>query len=541
MLQHQTATLSSPPQPPIVWSIAGTDSGGGAGLSADQRAADALRVHLCPVVAAVTAQNSVCVTRVQPVGLECLQAQLETLAEDMPPQAIKTGLLGNAEQVACVAEWVDRLRAKGPLALVVDPVLGASTGAAFANADTLRAYRELLLPRATLITPNQAEAAQLLGLLGPLTDVPAAAEALRHLGCESVCITGGDVAPLGEAPCEPLALDWIATPHASGWLAHTRLPTPHNHGTGCTFASAAAGALARGFVCADALVLAKMATWHALLNAQAAGQGPGPVRAQADFIHDPAALPRLSWGPAPVFPRVPSPSSQPLRPLGLYAVVDSADRLQQVLDAGIRTVQLRLKTPEQPTADWPNQLRQAIARCIACARQVDAELFINDHAELALELGAPGIHLGQEDLLALSDEARRRVAQGAALGISSHSLWELCRASTLQPRYIACGPVWPTTTKAMPWLPQGLDNLSWWSAMAPRPVVAIGGILAAEQVLAAARSGADGVCVVRGLGEHPAATVPALQQALEAGHTAPRFAVEWPHSSLVKPALVSCR
>jgi hydroxymethylpyrimidine kinase/phosphomethylpyrimidine kinase/thiamine-phosphate diphosphorylase len=215
----------------------------------------------------------------------------------------------------------------------------------------------------------------------------------------------------------------------------------------------------------------------------------------------------------------------------LYAVVDSADRLQQVLDAGIRTVQLRLKTPEQPTADWPHQLRQAIARCITCARQVDAELFINDHAELALELGAPGIHLGQEDLLALSDEARSRIIQSAALGISSHSLWELCRASTLHPRYIACGPVWPTTTKAMPWLPQGLDNLSWWSAMAPRPVVAIGGILEAEQVLAAARSGADGVCVVRGLGDHPAATVPALQLALEAGHAAPRFAVEWPHAS----------
>jgi hydroxymethylpyrimidine kinase/phosphomethylpyrimidine kinase/thiamine-phosphate diphosphorylase len=166
---------------------------------------------------------------------------------------------------------------------------------------------------------------------------------------------------------------------------------------------------------------------------------------------------------------------------------------------------------------------------------VDAELFINDHAEPALELGAPGIHLGQEDLLALSDEARCRVVQSAALGISSHSLWELCRASTLHPRYIACGPVWPTTTKAMPWLPQGLDNLSWWSAMAPRPVVAIGGVLQAEQVLLAARAGADGVCVVRGLGEHPVATVPALQQALEAGHTAPRFAVEWPHSSLVKP------
>ena len=147
----------------IIWSIAGNDSGGGAGLSADQRAAEAFGVHLCPVVAAVTAQNSVGVARVEPVSPELLDAQLAALADDMPPAAVKTGLLGSAENVAVVARWIDRLRARDPrVALVVDPVLGASTGAAFADEAVLRAYVELLLPRATVVTPNGREARRLI-------------------------------------------------------------------------------------------------------------------------------------------------------------------------------------------------------------------------------------------------------------------------------------------------------------------------------------------------------------------------------------------
>jgi hydroxymethylpyrimidine kinase/phosphomethylpyrimidine kinase/thiamine-phosphate diphosphorylase len=523
----------APSSRPIVWSIAGTDSGGGAGLSADQRAAEALQVHLCPVVSAITAQNSIRVTRLDLVGLECLNAQLETLAQDLPPQVIKTGLIGDAAQVKCIAEWVDRLRQNGPLALVVDPVLGASTGASFADTPTLRAYVEHLLPRATLLTPNQFEAARLLGRKQPLEDIPAAAEALRQQGCESVCITGGDTRPPSGGPS--LALDWLATPQAHGWLASPRLNTAHHHGTGCTFATAAASALARGFVSADALVLAKMATWQALRHAQAiggVGAGAGPVQARPDFIFDQATLPRLSWGTRPHFP---APSRvHDSTPLGLYAIVDSPERLQSVLKAGVRTVQLRLKTSAMPASGGPQQLRQAIQEAIHASRSVQATLFINDHFQDALACGADGLHLGQEDLLALTDEQRDQLAQHFSLGISSHSLWELCRASVLNPRYIACGPVWPTTTKDMPWQPQGLNNLAWWCQMSPRPVVAIGGILDAWQLEQAARQGAEGVCVVRGLGDLPESTVPLFQQAFEAGQASPQPSTAWPHPTLIK-------
>ena len=157
---------------------------------------------------------------------------------------------------------------------------------------------------------------------------------------------------------------------------------------------------------------------------------------------------------------------------------------------------------------------------VAAARDHGALLFINDHWRLAAELGATAIHLGQEDLLALGDAGRAELrATGLSLGISSHAVWELCRARALAPAYIACGPVWPTTTKDMPWRPQGLDNLAWWTRAAGTPVVAIGGILTAAQVRKTARAGAAGVCVLRGLGADPKQVVPALQDAFDLGRS----------------------
>ena len=540
---------------PIVWSVAGNDSGGGAGLAADLRAAAAFGVHLCPVVAAITAQHSQAVTRVEPVAADLLDAQLAALAADLPPAAIKTGLLGSADNVAVLARWVDRLRQRAPLALVVDPVLRASSGAAFADEAVLRAYRELLLPRATLVTPNEHEARRLLGGAPPNprpsgqragvvgqpgepSDVPALAVALRAQGAQAVAITGGD-----RVHAPGWALDWIDTEHARGWLALPRLESRHTHGTGCTFASSAAAALALGFVAADALVLAKMATAHAIAHGHAAGQGAGPVAARPGFAVEPARMPLLSCSELDSCWRFLGARQSPI-PLetqapGLYAIVDSAERVRQVVAAGARTVQLRIKTPDAPPAAWQDELRCAIRQALGACREAGATLVVNDHWRLAAELTAGAargiaVHLGQEDLLALGDAGRAELqACGLPLGISSHSLWELARARSLAPWYVACGPVWPTLTKAMPWRAQGLDNLSWWVHMAGVPVVAIGGILEPAQATQAARSGAAGVCVVRGLGADPAATLPVWQAAIAAGRAAPRLPVPGlPHPSL---------
>jgi hydroxymethylpyrimidine kinase/phosphomethylpyrimidine kinase/thiamine-phosphate diphosphorylase len=490
---------------PIVWSIAGHDSGGGAGLSADQRAADAAEVHLCPVVAALTAQSSVAVESVLPVPPEQLHAQLEALANDLPPHAIKTGLLGSVANVRVLTQWVDRLRQRGPLALVVDPVLRASTGESLANAALVEAYRRELLPRATVVTPNRREAAVLL--LRHDHDVPAQARALQALGTQAVCITGGDAD-------EPLARDFWLSPHASGWLGLPRMAAPNTHGTGCTFATALAAGIARGFVPADAAVIAKMLTTSGLRRgAPNPGQGPGPVRPRAGFITERALLPTLGETlDASEPPEAETHGAPPVR--GLYAITDHAEHLHTLVAQGVRTVQLRVKRAEgEPDAPWQARLLDQIARSRAAALAHGATLVVNDHWQQAAALGVGFVHLGQEDLLALDAEGREQLARarraGLRLGVSSHSLWELARAAAWRPDYIACGPVWPTLTKAMPWWPQGLRNLAWWAAMAPAPVVAIGGILEPGQLADAAAAGASAGCVVRGLqadAPHDAAT-----------------------------------
>ncbi|MFM2057347.1 MAG: hypothetical protein RLY71_1732 [Pseudomonadota bacterium] len=544
---------------PIIWSIAGNDSGGGAGLSADQRAAEACDVHLCPVVACITAQNSVAVTQIQPVSPALLDAQLSALAQDMPPAAIKVGLLGAVELVEVVARWIDRLRERTPgLPLIVDPVLRASSGGSFTRDGLIQAYRERLLPRTTVLTPNRREAVALLSQRSDrhaeavepaLTEMPALAARLRELGTQTVCITGGDADDALDGGMR-LALDWLDSPHAQGWLALPRLAAPHNHGTGCTFASLIGAAMARGFVAADAAVLAKMGTAAALRAGLAAGSGPGPVQAQPGFATHAMLLPRLSWSadPAELAPLAASfvtPSAStaaPLRP-GLYVLADRAEQVPAMLDAGggdLCALQLRCKREAHADLDdstFQAALRNEIRSVLAACRTAGVPFIVNDHWQAALAEGADGVHLGQEDLLALGLPGRallrEAAARGLALGISSHSLWELSRAAALQPHYIACGPVWPTTTKDMPWLAQGLHNLGWWAHMAPVPVVAIGGLLEPRQAWHVARCGATAACLVRAAQADPATSLPAFRAPWAAGRQEPGHpAPDWPRSSL---------
>ncbi|MGZ5179153.1 MAG: thiamine phosphate synthase [Ramlibacter sp.] len=291
---------------------------------------------------------------------------------------------------------------------------------------------------------------------------------------------------------------WLDAPHASGSATGMQpVDTP-------TLVQRWTQFLAHGFVAADAALLA-LWTEH-------------------------EALPTFTWGDAaavPVTGRMP--------PLGLYAIVDDVPRLRQVLDAGVGTVQLRIKQPLDADSAWFAALRASLREGVAAARDAGATLVVNDHWRIAADLGAPAVHLGQEDLGRLAGRDLAELgASGMALGISSHAVWELCRARALAPAYIACGPVWPTTTKDMPWRPQGLDNLAWWCRHAQHPVVAIGGILGAAQVRDTARAGAAGVCVLRGLSDDPRQVVPALQDAFAQGraeHDA-AAAPRWPHPSL---------
>ena len=180
-----------------------------------------------------------------------------------------------------------------------------------------------------------------------------------------------------------------------------------------------------------------------------------------------------------------------IAPIGFYPVVPTAEWVARLLGWGVRTLQLRIKAADHTPAEIEREVKAAID----AGRAVPgAQVFINDHWQLALAAGAYGVHLGQEDLDIADISALRRA--GLRLGLSTHTPAELARAHAVQPSYLAIGPIYPTTLKVMPYEPVGLERLKLWVPnAAPYPVVAIGGISLALMpgVLAC---GVDGVAVV---------------------------------------------
>ena len=180
-----------------------------------------------------------------------------------------------------------------------------------------------------------------------------------------------------------------------------------------------------------------------------------------------------------------------IAPIGFYPVVPTAEWVEKLLGWGVRTIQLRIKTADHTPEQIATEVRAAIAAGKAVA---DAQVFINDHWQLALAGGGYGVHLGQEDLDVADIEALR--SAGLRLGLSTHTPAELARAKAVQPSYLAIGPIYPTTLKVMPYAPVGLDDLATWAKQAkPYPVVAIGGI-SLERMPGVLACGVDGVAVV---------------------------------------------
>ena len=181
-------------------------------------------------------------------------------------------------------------------------------------------------------------------------------------------------------------------------------------------------------------------------------------------------------------------------PIGFYPVVPTAAWVQQLLQWGVRTLQLRIKIADHTPAEISAQVIAAIEAGNAVP---GAQVFINDHWQLALSAGAYGVHLGQEDLDTADIETLR--SAGMRLGLSTHTLEELARAKAVQPSYLAIGPIYPTTLKIMPYEPVGLERLAAWAPLAaPFPVVAIGGISLQRLpgVVACLNGKQDGVAVV---------------------------------------------
>ena len=180
-----------------------------------------------------------------------------------------------------------------------------------------------------------------------------------------------------------------------------------------------------------------------------------------------------------------------ISPIGFYPVVPTAAWVSRLLGWGVRTIQLRAKAADH-SAD---ALQREVRAAVEAGRAVPgAQVFINDHWQLALDAGAYGVHLGQEDLDTADIEALRRA--GMRLGLSTHTPAELARAHAVRPSYLAIGPIYPTTLKVMPYEPVGLERLkAWVPQAAPYPVVAIGGI-SLQRMPGVMACGVDGVAVV---------------------------------------------
>jgi hydroxymethylpyrimidine/phosphomethylpyrimidine kinase len=256
--------------PPVALTIAGSDSGGGAGLQADLRAFASLGVFGASAVTAVTAQNTVGVDDVHVIPRDTVEAQLTAVLSDLPVAAVKTGMLATAELVRLVA---DRAAAGELPRLVVDPVLVSATGHQLLADDAVAVYRERLLPHALVVTPNLVEAGVLVGReLRDLDDARAAAEELAEDGPEVVVVKGGH----GSGP---RSVDIVVTRDGVHELSAERMSTANTHGTGCTFAAATAAGLARGADPLAALDLAKRYVTACIAGSVdwRLGQGCGPL------------------------------------------------------------------------------------------------------------------------------------------------------------------------------------------------------------------------------------------------------------------------
>jgi hydroxymethylpyrimidine/phosphomethylpyrimidine kinase len=253
---------------PVVLTIAGSDSGAGAGIQADLKTFAALGVYGVSVVTAITAQNTVGVRAVQEIDPDVIAAQLDAVAEDFSIAALKTGMLSSAAIIDTVVAGLER-HALRPL--VLDPVMIAKSGDRLLREDAVETLRRALLPLADVVTPNIPEAEVLAGItIRTHADRVAAGRAIIRLGAHAVVIKGG------HSDDDPI-VDLLIDDDGVHEFRAARIPTRSTHGTGCTFSSAIAAGLGRGGDLATAVGEARAYLSSALAQAPGLGHGHGPL------------------------------------------------------------------------------------------------------------------------------------------------------------------------------------------------------------------------------------------------------------------------
>ncbi len=522
MTAKTSAVDNSLNRQPILWSISGADCSGGAGIAADIKTGHNLNIEVCHLISANTVQNSTKLLDVNAVDVNILNAQAQALRFDKPPTVIKIGLIANREQIMWLMALLSTLKQQiAQLMVVYDPVGQASVGGPLTALTP--AELQSLLPLIDVITPNLIEAKQLSALVKNNNEINTLilAERILNLGPKAVIIKGGhsDAEQAGrqDNECIDICLQALTSTVTQAFkLRSEKIATSNTHGGGCSFATALASFLAHGYLLRDAFTLTKayinqgLALSRELNNNNnenyygAFMQGPWPSNPD-DFPNIISPLTQQSDA-LPSFPSLGLASGEKL---GLYPVVDSLEWLECLLPLNLNIIQLRIKDKQG------EELAAMIAQAIIMARDNHCRLFINDHWQLAIQYGAYGVHIGQEDLACADLSAIAHA--GLRLGISTHGCYEFLLAKQLQPSYLAIGAIFPTKTKDMTGQIQGLENLKQILALENTiPVVAIGGIneQRLEQVWS---TGVSAVAVVTAIteAEQPVIATKSMQGLLE--------------------------
>ncbi len=246
--------------------IAGSDSGGGAGIQGDIKTVSALGGYAMTAITAITVQNTIAVSDVHPVPTHIIAAQMQVVLDDIGADAIKTGMLHDKDVIETIANFLSNKARNIPA--VIDPVMISKSGNALLQANAIEALKKKLLPLATLITPNIPEAEVLLGT--PIKDTKEAACALGKFGSRAILLKGG------HAPGDTITDVLWDGKEITLWQS-PRIDTQHTHGTGCTLASAIAVSLGQGMSLKDSITRARDYVMGAIKNAPGYGHGHGPL------------------------------------------------------------------------------------------------------------------------------------------------------------------------------------------------------------------------------------------------------------------------
>lgn len=467
----------------VVLVVAGSDSCGGAGIQADVKAVTALGGYAATALVALTAQNTLGVHGVHVAPIDFVTAQIDAVASDVRPDAVKTGMLADGATTRRVAEDVRR---HGLRNVVVDTVMLAKGGARLMDADALEDLRSVLCPLAKLVTPNVPEGAALLGMSEDEFVERDMATRARELGerlrCEWVLLKGGHCA---DGVRSKVAVDYLYE-RASGEITRfegARYDTRHTHGTGCTLSSAIATSLAQGYDVPTAVRRAKVYISEAIRTNPGYGSGHGPLN------HLPFYSATASMGK--VFdPRV----------LHLYLVSSASltlEKLEEALQAGVTIVQMRDK-------DTSTRMLVERARAMkAVCDKYSVPFIVNDRCDVAVAVDADGVHLGQSDMTCT--EARHILGPNKWIGVSCRTE-ELARAAKADGAdYIGCGACFGTDSKGDAKVigVEGVAKVAKVAREIALPIVAIGGI--SRDVASSVRREArvDGLAVISSVADAP--------------------------------------